>query len=134
MKILVAVVVAVAISASPADAKGFLSALLRGGAKSAARAGAHAGVHSYTAPALKTYGTDTLTVEQIEKCIKSAQELDKSSEYIDALASSTNAEGAAIGQAQQFLTLEKDLVNRYSEASVNAYNNKLAAMRAHQQA
>jgi hypothetical protein len=129
MKILVAGITAfaVTISASPVDAKGFLSALLRGGAQGAVRAGVHAGVQSY---APKTYGVDTLTVEQLEKCIKSAQDLDKSSEYVDALANAIDTESAAISQAQQFLSIEKDLVNRYSDASVNAYNSKLGAMRA----
>ena len=128
MKIFFARIVAVAVivSASPVDAKGFLSGLLRGGARSAARAGVHAGVQSY---APKTYDPDTMTVEQIEKCLASAQELDKSSEYVDALANAADAESAAITRSQQFLLMEKDLVDRYSDASVNAYNKKLAAMR-----
>jgi len=126
MKILIAGIatVAVILSSIPADARrgGFLSALVRGSVQGAARSGGH----SYA----KTYGPDTLTIDQIEKCIKFAQELDRSSEYLNAVAASINAESAAITQAQQFLSVEKDLVDRYSEASVNAYNNKLAAMRA----
>jgi hypothetical protein len=118
--------VVVIISASPVDAKGFLSGLLRGGARTAARAGVHAAVQSY---APKTYGPDTMTAEQIEKCLASAQGLDKSSEYVDALSSVIDAESAAISRSQQFLSMEKDLVDRYSEASVDAYNRKMAAMR-----
>lgn len=118
----------VAFGVSSADAKGFLAALLRGGAKTAARAGMQAGAHSYIAPT-KTYSADTLTTEQIEACIKSAQALDKSSEYVDALADAVNTEGGAISRAQQLLSIEKDLVDRYSDASVNAYNRKLASMR-----
>jgi hypothetical protein len=130
MKILICIIVTIAFTFStvPADAKGFLSALLRGGTKTAARAGVQAGVHSYAAPT-KTYGTDTLNVEQIEACIKAAQALDKSSGYVDAMANAINSEDGAISRAQQFLSIEKELVNSYSEASVNAYNKKLAAMR-----
>jgi hypothetical protein len=128
MKVLIAGIttVAVIVGASPVDAKGFLSGLLRGGVRSAARAGVHAGVQSY---APKTYGPDTMTVEQIEKCLGSAQELDKSSEHVDALTNAVDVESAAIARSQQFLSMEKDLVDRYSEASVNAYNRKLTAMR-----
>jgi hypothetical protein len=131
MKVSFALIIAIAVafSAAPADAKGFLSALLRGGAKSAARAGVQAGVHSYAAPT-KTYGPDTLSVEQIEECIKTAQALDKSSANIDAMADAVDVEGDAISRAQQLQSIEKDLVDRYSDASVNAYNKKLAAMRA----
>jgi hypothetical protein len=127
MKIFIAVLTAVAVtvSASPVDAKGFLSAMLRGGVRSAARVGAHAGVQSYVP---KTYGSDTLTVEQIEKCLASAQELDRSSQQVDASANAVDTEAAAIASSQQSLSLEKDLVDRYSKASVNAYNKRLAAM------
>lgn len=111
-----------------ADAKGFLSALVRGGVRTAAHGGVKAGVHSYLAPT-KTYGSDTLTVEQIEGCIKVAQALDQSSEKIDAAAMAINAEGVSIGRAQQLLSIEKDLVDRYSDASVNAFNRKLATMK-----
>ena len=130
MKLLVTVVAAAAIAASGsvAEAKGFLSALLRGGAKTAARAGVHAGVQSFSG--IKTYGPDTLTIEQIETCLVFAQELDKSSEHLNALSDAINTESAAISQAQLFLATEKDLVDRYSETAVNAYNGKLAAMRA----
>jgi hypothetical protein len=130
MKILLACILTISIASSiaPADAKGFLSALLRGSAKTATRAGVQAGVHSYAAPT-KTDGTDTLTVEQIEACIKAAQALDKSSEYVEAMSAAINSEGGAISRAQQSLSIEKDLVDRYSDASVNAYNKKLAAMR-----
>jgi hypothetical protein len=120
------IAIAVAVSASPVDAKGFLSGLLRGGARAAVRAGVHAGVQSY---APKTYDPDTMTVEQLEKCLTFAQQLDKSSEYVDALSNAVDAESAAITHSQQFLSMEKDLVDRYSESSVNAYNKKLAAMR-----
>jgi hypothetical protein len=128
MKILFACVTIVAVlTTSSVEAKrgGFLSALFRNGAQTAARAG----VHSYSAPAIKTYGPDVLTAEQIERCIKAATELDRNSEAVDAISNAINAEGAAISRAQQFLSLEKDLVDRYSDASVNAYNRKLAAMR-----
>ncbi|WP_315799616.1 hypothetical protein, partial [Bradyrhizobium sp. SZCCHNR1002] len=91
-------------------------------------AGVHAGAHAYGG--IKTYGSDTLTVEQIEKCIGIAQELDKSSDYLNALSDAINTESAAISRAQQLLAIQKDVVDRYSEASVNAYNAKLTLMRA----
>ncbi|MBR0884034.1 hypothetical protein ACVMGC_000978 [Bradyrhizobium barranii subsp. barranii] len=131
MKIRIASIAAIAVilSAVPADARrgAFLSALVRGGVQGAARAGAHAGVQSYGGN--KTYGADTLTVEQLEKCIVFAQELDKSSTDVDAFADTIETESRAISQAQQLLAYERDLVDRYSDASVNAYNRKLAAMR-----
>lgn len=127
MNILTAGIAAVAVifSASPVDAKGFLSGLLRGGVRGAVHAGVHAGAQSY---ASKTYGPDTMSVEQIEKCLGSARELDKSSEYVDTLTSAIDAESAAITSSQQLLSTEKDVVDRHSQASVNAYNRKLAAM------
>lgn len=130
MKILFASVLTVAIAfATAADAKGFLSALMRGGAKTAVRGGVQAGVHSYAAPT-KIYDLNTLTVEQIEACIKVAQALDQSSERMDAVAKAINLEGDAINRAQQQLSIEKDLVDRYSDASVNVFSKKLAAMKA----
>jgi hypothetical protein len=128
MKIFIAGITTLAViaGASPVDAKGFLSALLRGGVRGAARAGAHAGIQSYP---LKTYGPDTLTIEQIEKCLATAQALDKSSEHVDALANAVDKEAASITYSQQSLEVEKGLVNRYSDASVNAYNKKLDALR-----
>lgn len=147
MKIFVVVVSFIAISASPADAKGFLSALLRGGATVAhsgahsaahaalhaaihgvTHAAAHPGAHSYTAPALKSYGVDTLTVEQLETCIKFAQQLDEASENVDSLSNAIGSESAAITRAQESLALDKDLVDRYSKTSVAAYNRKLSAL------
>src|SRR3954452_18190886 len=140
MKLIVAVISAIAVSGSPADAKGFLAALLHSGAHAgahaalhaathaSAHASAHPGAHSETAPALKSYGIDTLSVEQIETCIKFAQQLDQSSENFDSLSNAIEAESAAITSAQQSLSLQKDVVDRYSKASVSAYNRKLAAM------
>jgi hypothetical protein len=117
-------------SANFAEARrgGFLSALIRGGAHSAANHGTSAAIGSTRY--IKSYGPDTLTVAQLEACIKRATELDKSAGVVEAVTDKLAAESSAIDRAQAELTVAKDLVNRYSQPSVNAYNNKLDALNA----
>jgi hypothetical protein len=98
-----------------------LSGLLRG----IGRAAVHNGSGASSAYSTKTYGQDVLTIAQIEDCIVRAQQLDHSNEELDALSKRFEAESQAIDQAQSDLQAQKALVNRYSEASVKAYNTKL---------
>jgi hypothetical protein len=107
---------------------GFLSALIRGGAHAAANHGTSAAIGSTRY--IKSYGPDTLTVAELEACIKRATELDKSASLVDAVSDKLATESSAIDRAQADLAATKNLVNRYSEASVNAYNNKLDALSA----
>lgn len=71
------------LGAAEAQAGGFLRALA---GRTAVRAGAAAvGSTASTAstPAIKIYGPDVLTVDQLTACVRTANELDKSSDEVD---------------------------------------------------
>ncbi len=114
-------------SADFAEARrgGFVSSLIRGGARAAAHgSGGSGGVGTY-----KSYGPDVLTVTQIEACVKRASELDRSVGILEARTQQIEAESTAIDRTQAELQRAKLSVDTYSAASVNAYNAKLNQLR-----
>ena len=95
-KVLVVPAIAILLTCDLAEARkgGFVSALIRGGAHAAGSSpkdapGSSAGT-STSVSAAKTYGPDTLTLTQLERCVGVAVELDHSSDTVDARAGAMN--------------------------------------------
>jgi hypothetical protein len=107
---------------------GFVSALVRAGAHAATSHGTSSSSSAGT-PAIKTYGPEVLTVAQIEACLRRATDLDKSAGSLQELVDKVKGDSSDIERAQTDLQAQKQQVNTRSEASVNAYNSRLAALR-----
>lgn len=127
--LLAAFVIAAAMNCEIAEARrgGFLSALIRGGTHAATSAATHTSP-STSPTAMKAYGADTLTVAQLEQCVATAVELDRSSETLDTRSQGIDGEKAALETAQNDLSADKARVNTRSKASVDAFNRKLDAL------
>jgi uncharacterized phage infection (PIP) family protein YhgE len=107
---------------------GFVSALVRAGAHAATSHGTSSSSSAGT-QAIKTYGPEVLTVAQIEACLRRATDLDKSAGSLQELVDKVKGDSSDIERAQTDLQAQKQQVNTRSEASVNAYNSRLAALR-----
>ena len=104
-KVLVVPAIAILLTCDLAEARkgGFVSALIRGGAHAAGSSKSVIrlfGRDLHVRPATKTYGPDTLTVAQLERCVGVAVELDRSSDAVDARAETMESEKSAIETAQ----------------------------------
>lgn len=135
-KALIVPAIALLLTCDLAEARkgGFVSALIRGGAHAAGSSpkdapGSSAGT-STSVSATKTYGPDTLTLTQLERCVGVAVELDRSSDTVDARAGAMESEKSAIDTAQSDLSAAQARVDRRSKASVDAFNRKLDALNA----
>jgi hypothetical protein len=111
---------------------GFVSALIRGGAHAAGSASQSSGssTGTSTSTGTKTYGADTLTLAQLERCVGVAVELDQSSDTVDARAKTVETERSAVETVQSDLTAAQAKVDRRSKSSVDAFNRKLDALNA----
>jgi hypothetical protein len=121
--------VAILLTCDFAEARkgGFVSALIRGGAHAtASTSSSSAGTSSSTGT--KTYGPDTLTLVQLERCVGVAVELDRSSDTVDTRIRTVEAEKSVIDTAQSDLSAAQARVDRRSPASVDAFNRKLDAL------
>jgi DNA repair ATPase RecN len=106
-----------------------VSALIRAGAHAATSHGTSSSSGAAASP-IKTYGPEVLTVAQIETCLRRAMDLDKSAGSLDDLADKVKANSSDIERVQADLQAQRQQVDTRSEASVNAYNGRLAALRA----
>jgi hypothetical protein len=104
---------------------GFVSSLIHGGVRTGA---APAGSGSASSYSPKTYGSDTLTPAQLERCVSTAVTLDKSAEQTEETFRKVDAEKAAIEAAQARLSADQARVDRRSRAQVDAFNRKLEAL------
>ena len=126
------VAVATLLTGNLAEARrgGFVSALIRGGAHAAGSGSQSSGSSATTSASTgtKTYGPDTLTAVQLERCVGVAVQLDQSSDTVDARIRTVEAEKSIIDTAQSDLSAAQARVDRRSRASVDAFNRKLDAL------
>jgi hypothetical protein len=120
---LLATAAVIAFTVGPADAGGmgrFLGSLVARGAVREAIGAGRSNEHPVYAP--KIYSPDTLTVEQLAACIKTAGKLDVDDKKLEATRSELLVSKSFIDKASIDVEFERLKIDRYSQKSVDAFN------------
>ncbi|WP_186419568.1 hypothetical protein [Bosea sp. CS1GBMeth4] len=105
----------------PAQAKGgrFLGSLIGGAGRAAAR--------SVGGTAIKSYGPNVLTVEQLKTCLTKAATLDKDSESLSTEQVRLSAAKTELEAGERELEQKKAKLNRSRKSEVDRYNKDITA-------
>ena len=77
----------------------------------------------------KIYSPDVLTVAQLHECLQLEDNINRSANRIDMILTGLSSEKQALEAFSLRLDRESNFLDRYSQASVNAYNNLLSQYR-----
>lgn len=107
--------------ALPAHAKGgrFLGSLVGGAGRAAAR--------SVGGTAIKSYGANVLTVEQLKTCLTKAATLDRDSEALSTEQARLSTAKTEIDTSEKELEQKKFKLNRSRKSEVDRYNKDITA-------
>lgn len=120
-----ALLAAVVLTSTAADARrGFLSGLVSRGAGAAVRHGG-SGTSTATTTAIKSYGPDTLTQDQLESCVQTAKRLDDTSENLETEIGSVNRIMDEAKLLKARIENDQATLNRSSKSAVNAFNRRV---------